>query len=139
MRAPPSRRPRDRLARRAACRSEKKALQARDEIRAACAGSKGKAEFMQLDLASFSSVRAFAAAFQKKGLPLHVLVNNAGVMQHARLLTEDGNEMTLQANYLGHALLTNMLLPALKASAAKGGARIVNISSSMHWVRRRPA
>lgn len=88
---------------------------------------------MQLDLASFKSVRAFAAAFKKKGLPLHVLVNNAGVMQHARLLTEDGNEMTLQANYLGHWLLTNLLMPALKA--ANGGARIVNISSSMHWVR----
>jgi NAD(P)-dependent dehydrogenase (short-subunit alcohol dehydrogenase family) len=133
---------RARLARlaRTACRSEKKALEARDEIARLCPRSKGKAEFMQIDLSSFKSVHAFAASFKAKGLPLHVLVNNAGVMQHERLLTEDGNEMTLQANYLGHFLLTNLLLAELKATAKKGGgARIVNISSSMHWVRARAA
>jgi NAD(P)-dependent dehydrogenase (short-subunit alcohol dehydrogenase family) len=128
--------------RRAACRTEKKALEARESILSLCPGAKGSlVEFMQLDLASFKSVRAFAAAFKARKLPLHVLVNNAGVMQHERLLTSDGNEMTLQANYLGHFLLTDLLLGCLKDTASRGGqgARIVNISSSMHWVRARPA
>jgi len=114
-----------------ACRSEKKALEARDLILSQCTGSKGCAEFLQLDLCSFASVRAFAKAFKAKSLPLHVLVNNAGVMQSERKLTADGNEMTMQANYLGHFLLTNLLLDRLKETP--GGARIVNISSSMHW------
>lgn len=47
-----------------------------------CAGSDGKEvklEFMHLDLASLSSAKAFAVAFQEKNLPLHILINNAGV------------------------------------------------------------
>lgn len=86
---------------------------------------------MQLDLCSFDSVRRFVDCFTHKNLPLHVLVNNAGVMQYERALTPDGHEVTFQANYLGHFLLTNLLLETLKATAE--GARIINISSAMHW------
>ena len=47
-----------------------------------CSGNDGKQvrlEFMHLDLASLSSAKAFAVAFQEKNLPLHILINNAGI------------------------------------------------------------
>jgi NAD(P)-dependent dehydrogenase (short-subunit alcohol dehydrogenase family) len=58
-----------------------------------------------------------------------VLVNNAGTVLADRVVTRDGFEKTLAVNYLAPFLLTNLLLPALRASPA---ARIVNVSSSAH-------
>jgi len=87
-------------------------------------------ETMVLDLASLKSIRSFADEFKSKGLPLHVLVNNAGVMAiPQRQVTEDGFEMQMGTNHLGHFLLTNLLLDVIKASAP---ARIVNLSSAGH-------
>jgi NAD(P)-dependent dehydrogenase (short-subunit alcohol dehydrogenase family) len=84
---------------------------------------------MQLDLASLESVRAFAAAFAANFSRLDVLVANAGVMTRKRELTADGLEMNFGVNHVGHFLLTELLLPLLKASAAS---RIVVVSSNMH-------
>ncbi|PRP85403.1 hypothetical protein PROFUN_06949 [Planoprotostelium fungivorum] len=87
-------------------------------------------EFLQLDLASFASVRDFAKAFHEKNLPLHILVNNAGVMAlPQRQTTKDGLEMQMGINHFGHFLLTNLLLDDLKKSAPS---RIVNVSSEGH-------
>lgn len=83
-----------------------------------------------LDLASLDSVRTFANDFQHKFSRLDVLVNNAGIYSSKRVLTKDGFESTFQVNYLGHFLLTNLLLGQLKASAPS---RIVNVSSAAHW------
>jgi NAD(P)-dependent dehydrogenase (short-subunit alcohol dehydrogenase family) len=76
---------------------------------------------MELDLSSLQSVRRFAAAWERRGLPLHCLVNNAGVfaMGAARQATPDGFEAHLGTNHLGHFLLTLLLLPSLRAAAAK--------------------
>jgi NAD(P)-dependent dehydrogenase (short-subunit alcohol dehydrogenase family) len=60
---------------------------------------------------------------------LDVLVNNVGAVFSKRQESVDGIELTLQVNYLGHFLLTNLLLDMLKASAPS---RIVNISSGVH-------
>jgi NAD(P)-dependent dehydrogenase (short-subunit alcohol dehydrogenase family) len=84
---------------------------------------------LQLDLASLASVRAFAAAFAEKFSRLHVLVENAGVSTGTRKLTADGFEMDFGVNHLGHFFLTDLLLPALEASAPS---RIVVVSSSVH-------
>jgi NAD(P)-dependent dehydrogenase (short-subunit alcohol dehydrogenase family) len=84
--------------------------------------------FLPLDLASLSSVRACATAFAALNLPLHLLVNNAGVAG-ARGLTLDGFEMTFGVNHLGHFLLTQLLLPHLIAAAP---ARVVTVSSRAH-------
>jgi len=82
---------------------------------------------MKLDLCDFSSVREFARAFKDLQIPLHILINNAGVMNVPKFeKTKDGYETTLQANHLGHFLLTNLLLEVIKSSAPS---RIVNISS----------
>uniref|UniRef100_A0A7S3EB72 Protochlorophyllide reductase n=1 Tax=Rhodosorus marinus TaxID=101924 RepID=A0A7S3EB72_9RHOD len=85
-----------------------------------------KVEFMQLDLANSDSIRSFANAFIEKRLPLHLLVNNAGIAIVPHSKTVDGYEVTLGTNHLGTYLLTNLLLDTLKKSAP---ARVVTVSS----------
>jgi len=84
-----------------------------------------------LDLSSFASVRQFVAAFQEKGYPLHLLINNAGGAFPGKQpsFTVDGFEMTFGTNHLGHFLLTNLLLDDLKRSAP---ARVITVSSRLH-------
>ena len=80
-----------------------------------------------LDLADLDSVRAFARSWSG---PLHLLVNNAGVMALPELhLSAQGWEMQLATNHLGHFALAAGLRPAL---AAAGNARVVSVSSSAH-------
>jgi NAD(P)-dependent dehydrogenase (short-subunit alcohol dehydrogenase family) len=83
-----------------------------------------------LDLADLSTVRAFAAQWSG---PLHLLVNNAGVMAIPRRETTDGFEMQLGTNHLGHFALTGLLLPHLQRTGVAGAAtRIVTVSSGAH-------
>lgn len=97
----------------------------------AAASVGGKVEAMALDLASLASVRAFADAFKAKGLPLHGLINNAGVygVEGPRKTTVDGFEAHFGTNHLGHFLLTNLLLDTLVRSAPS---RVVTLSSGLH-------
>jgi len=87
-----------------------------------------EAIFLPLDLASFASIRECAQFFLKLNLPLHLLVNNAGVAG-LRGLTKDGFEMTFGINHLGHFLLTQLLLDKMQSS---GLSRIVTVSSRAH-------
>ena len=80
----------------------------------------------QLDLARRSSVESFVGDWSG---PLHILVNNAGVMASPRRYTVDGWELQLGTNHLGHFVLTTGLRSAL---AAAQGARVVSVSSSAH-------
>ncbi|XP_075395419.1 polyprenol dehydrogenase-like [Tenrec ecaudatus] len=94
-----------------------------------------KVEFIFCDLASLASIRNFVQQFKAKGLPLHVLVNNAGVMMVPERTTADGFEEHFGLNYLGHFLLTNLLLDTLRASGSPGqAARVVTVSSATHYV-----
>jgi len=86
-------------------------------------------QIMRLDLNSLKSVVEFAKEYKSKESRLDILVNNAGVMMQPRLMTEDGHEQLWQANYLGHFLLTVLLLDLIKQSAPS---RIVNVSSNGH-------
>ena len=79
-----------------------------------------------LDLAKRTSVEAFVADWSG---PLHLLVNNAGVMASPRIYTPDGWELQFGTNHMGHFILTTGLRPAL---AAAGGARVVSVSSAGH-------
>lgn len=86
-----------------------------------------KVSTLALDLADLHSVRQFTAAWTG---PLHILVNNAGVMALTELnRTGDGRELQFGTNYVGHFALTHGLHAAL---AAAEGARIVSVSSTGH-------
>ena len=110
-----------------ACRRVDEGKARADEIRQEHPNA--KIEVRQLDLGSLSSVRSFAEAFLADHEALHGLLNNAGVMNTPAGKTEDGFETQLGINHLGHFLLTELLLPALKAGAPS---RIVNVSSCFH-------
>uniref|UniRef100_A0A3B4WQ61 Dehydrogenase/reductase (SDR family) X-linked n=1 Tax=Seriola lalandi dorsalis TaxID=1841481 RepID=A0A3B4WQ61_SERLL len=91
-------------------------------------------EFIFMDLTSLKSVQQFVEMFRARGLPLHVLVNNAGTMMVPEMRTVDGFEFHFALNYLGHFLLTNSLLDILKRSGRQGSrSRIVNVSSATHY------
>jgi NAD(P)-dependent dehydrogenase (short-subunit alcohol dehydrogenase family) len=85
------------------------------------------------DLASLADVRRLAADIRIRHERLHVLVNNAGAYNTTRSTTRDGFETTFGVNHLAHFLLTQELLPLLRASAP---ARIINVSSSAHRIGR---
>jgi len=97
-------------------------------VRRICAATPGAhAELRPLDLASLDEVRRFASHWDG---PLHLLVNNAGILpplQRAR--TADGHELALGIALLGHFALTGLLLPALRRS---GGARVVGVTSLVY-------
>lgn len=95
----------------------------------------GTIEFIPLDLMKLSSVKSFGQAILEKQIPIHALINNAGIMFGERHETEDGFESQLATNYIGHFLLTHILLPVLeRTGTADEPARIVNVSSSAHFL-----
>ncbi|CAI0447525.1 unnamed protein product [Linum tenue] len=94
---------------------------------------------LELDLSSFASVASFCRRFLSLGLPLHILINNAGIFSHGLEFSEDKIEMTFATNYLGHFLLTELLLEKMEETARESGmhGRIINLSSAIHsWVKR---
>lgn len=112
-----------------ACRRPAEGESRKAEILAAHPAS--HIEVRKLDLADLSSVRTFAAGVLQAHPKLFALVNNAGVMNTPKSRTADGFEMQIGVNHLGHFLLTNLLLDALKRGAPS---RIVNVSSCFHDV-----
>jgi len=109
-----------------ACRDLQKAEEAAKEI---SAETKNKVTTLKLDLASLSSVRIAAKELIAQQPKIHILINNAGVMVCPKWQTEDGFEMQLGVNHLGHFLWTMLLLDTIKQSAP---ARIINLSSVAH-------
>ncbi|KAJ0427446.1 putative very-long-chain 3-oxoacyl-CoA reductase [Helianthus annuus] len=93
-----------------------------------------KVDVMELDLSSLASVRTFAADYCSSGLPLNILINNAGVMAPPFTLSKDKIELQFATNHLGHFLLTNLLLETMKNTSRehKKEGRIVNVSSMGH-------
>ena len=98
-----------------------------DEIHATTKTS-NKAFFLPLQLDDLNSVRECAALFLAHQLPLHLLVNNAGLAGR-KGQTRQGFEMAFGVNHLGHFLLTQLLLDTLKASAP---AKVVTVASRAH-------
>ncbi|XP_068602000.1 dehydrogenase/reductase SDR family member 13-like [Brachionichthys hirsutus] len=108
-----------------ACRSKERAEAAAFDIRRESGNN--SVMFMQLDLASFKSVRSFAETFLKSEPRLDILINNAGVASPG--CTADGFGMALGVNHLGHFLLTGLLLERLQRS---GAGRVVTVASRLH-------
>jgi NAD(P)-dependent dehydrogenase (short-subunit alcohol dehydrogenase family) len=84
-----------------------------------------------MDLTDPASIDGFASAFLSTGKPLHILVNNAGIMWVPLRRDSRGNESQLSTNHLGHFQLTARLWPALKNA---GRARVVTVSSFGHQI-----
>ncbi|KAF3005259.1 hypothetical protein E8E14_005746 [Neopestalotiopsis sp. 37M] len=117
-----------------AARSQEKAdtviRELRDSIPEAC-----PITFLSLDLSSFSSVKAAAAAFLRQETRLDILMNNAGIMMTPEGLTEDGYEVQFGTNVMGPALFTLLLLPLLQQTAKLNPqTRVVNLSSASEKV-----
>ncbi len=109
-----------------ACRSTERGEKAAEEIRRR---SKNQNVVVRpLDLASFASIRTFVHSVVNEEKQLDVLVNNAGVFMLPLRRTKDGVEMHFGVNYLGHFLLTNLLLDRLKQAPS---ARIVNVAADI--------
>jgi Dehydrogenases with different specificities (related to short-chain alcohol dehydrogenases) len=109
-----------------ACRSMEKARNAKKEIKEKVGTA--DLEIMELDLASLKSVRSFVENFKQRHDSLDILCNNAGLMALPRRETEDGFEMQLGVNHLGHFALTAQLIDMIIDSSG----RIVNQSSMAH-------
>ena len=88
-------------------------------------------DYMVADLASLRQVRQLAETFRRRYSSLDVLINNAGAFLPLRTVTEDGNEMMFQVNYLSSFLLTNLLLEELHKSEQ---GRVINLSSSVYAI-----
>lgn len=108
-----------------AARNEQKGKAAADAVKACGSGT---VDLVLLDLANLSSIRAAAAQVASDFGPLDALIDNAGIMQTPKQKTEDGFEMQLGTNHLGHFLFAGLLYPRVRE--AKG--RIVTVSSIAH-------
>ncbi|MFJ4844295.1 MULTISPECIES: SDR family oxidoreductase [unclassified Streptomyces] len=104
------------------------------EIRHSVPGA--KVSLRVLDLASLDSVAALGDTLRQEGRPLHILVNNAGVMvPPARQATAEGHELQFGTNHLGHFALVGHLLPLLRAGRARVTSQvsIAARSGSINW------
>ncbi|PON89656.1 Short-chain dehydrogenase/reductase [Trema orientale] len=90
-------------------------------------------EVMELDLLSLSSVRQFAIEWDQHSKPLHILINNAGILRmgERQQFSKDGIEQHFQVNHVAPALLTLLLLPSMLKAATW---RVVSVNSvAHHW------
>ena len=110
-----------------ACRDAGKTTGVLNEI-AHRSGGTARAEFIALDLGDLDSVRQCAQAFNARQLPLHLLVNNAGLAGQ-KGFTKSGFELAFGVCHVGHFLLTRLLLDRLKQAAPS---RVVVVASRAH-------
>ncbi|XP_029984735.1 retinol dehydrogenase 14b [Sphaeramia orbicularis] len=112
-----------------ACRDQGSAEQAAQDIKKQAGPEQGEVVIKHLDLASLRSVRKFCEEINAEESKIDILVNNAGIFRCPYTKTEDGFEMQLGVNHLGHFLLTHLLLDLLKRSTPS---RIVVVSSKLY-------
>jgi NAD(P)-dependent dehydrogenase (short-subunit alcohol dehydrogenase family) len=102
-----------------------------EKARAACAGVTGETVPLALELTDFPSVVACAQAVRALGVPLDIIVCNAGVMALPKLEQAYGLEKQFVTNHLGHFLLVNRLVDLVQA--APQGRVVVVSSSALKW------
>ena len=108
------------------CRNVTAATALAQELRQAAPD--GQVDAVPCDLADLASVRAAAAAVLTRYPRIDRLINNAGIVSTRHRFSVDGHELTFATNHLGPFLLTRLLLPALAPAA-----RIINVSSKVHY------
>ncbi|KAF9199779.1 hypothetical protein BGZ49_010063 [Haplosporangium sp. Z 27] len=117
-----------------ACRSEERTLDAIEKAKQEIKEKYPQApapnlEFLELDLNDMNKCKKAANEFLNKGLPLHILVNNSGIMTTPFALSADGIEQQFAVNHMGHFVFTMTLLDRIKESQPS---RIVVLSSHSH-------
>ena len=110
-----------------ACRNLEKANNAIEKIKSQAPNT--DLEAIQIDLSKLSSIDDFVENYLKKYDQLDLLINNAGVMMPPYTVTEDGFELQLAANHLGHFKLTGLLLDTIEKTS---NSRVVSLSSNAH-------
>ncbi|WP_131768162.1 oxidoreductase [Candidatus Protofrankia californiensis] len=110
-----------------AVRNEARGEEALEKLRVG--QPEARLEVRRLDLSDLDSVSTFAKGVIADGIPVDVLVNNAGIMMPPRSLTAQGFEVQFGVNHLAHFALTGLLLDVL---AAGSGGRVVTVSSALH-------
>ncbi|KAH7176216.1 hypothetical protein EDB81DRAFT_674828 [Dactylonectria macrodidyma] len=116
-----------------AARNEEKAKSAIEEVKGLAPSI--SVRFLQLDLASFDSIKAAARTFRNNVSRLDILLLNAGVMGGAPGITEKGYEKHWGVNHMGHALLLKLLQPLLLQTATQkpgSDVRVISLSSTAH-------
>ncbi|MDY6918711.1 MAG: oxidoreductase [Pseudomonadota bacterium] len=116
-----------------ACRDAKRAESARQEILSQLPSAQITVEL--IDTGSLDSVRHFATNFQQAHSRLDLLINNAGIMITPYFQTADGFEGQLGVNYLGHFLLTGLLLPMLTATPGSRVVSLYSLAADWHGVQ----
>ncbi|XP_074280325.1 uncharacterized protein LOC141605450 [Silene latifolia] len=107
------------------CRSKERGEAALSKIQSATGNQNVYLEIC--DLSSVNEIKTLAAKFSSKGIPVHVLVNNAGIMEDKRTLTPDGFEMNFAVNVLGTYTITQSMLPLLEKAAPDS--RVITVAS----------
>uniref|UniRef100_A0A1J3E3M4 Dehydrogenase/reductase SDR family member 12 n=1 Tax=Noccaea caerulescens TaxID=107243 RepID=A0A1J3E3M4_NOCCA len=79
------------------------------------------------DLSSVNEIKSFASSFASKDVPVHVLVNNAGLLENKRTTTPEGFELSFAVNVLGTYSMTELMLPLLEK--ASPDAKVITVSS----------
>ncbi|KAG5544741.1 hypothetical protein RHGRI_017249 [Rhododendron griersonianum] len=81
------------------------------------------------DLSSVNEIKSFTSRFTSKDVPIHVLVNNAGLLEHNRITTSEGtrHELNFAVNVLGTYTMTELMLPLLEKAAPDS--RVITVSS----------
>ncbi|KAL3845872.1 hypothetical protein ACJIZ3_003275 [Penstemon smallii] len=107
------------------CRNKERGETALSEIQSTTGNKNVHLEVC--DISSTSDIKSFASRFSSKDVPLHILVNNAGVLENSRLITSEGYEMNFAVNVVGTYAITELMLPLLEKAAPD--ARVITVSS----------
>ncbi|XP_047977807.1 dehydrogenase/reductase SDR family member 12-like [Salvia hispanica] len=107
------------------CRSKERGEAARSKIQSATGNQNVHLEIC--DVSRIGDVKTLASRFSVKDEPVHILVNNAGVLEQNRLTTSEGHEMNFAVNVLGTYTMTELMLPLLEKAAPD--ARVITVAS----------
>ncbi|KAG9946435.1 NAD(P)-binding protein, partial [Aureobasidium melanogenum] len=116
-----------------AARTSQRGNAAIEEIVSDVPSARGKIHYLEIDMASFASVKRASNLILAENDRLDILMNNAGLADTSSGLTTDGYEIQFGTNYMGPTLFTKLLLPLLQETAKQPNSdvRIINLSSEI--------
>ncbi|XP_057490374.1 uncharacterized protein LOC130776234 [Actinidia eriantha] len=107
------------------CRNKERGENARSKIQSVTGNQNVYLEVC--DLSSVNDIKSFTSRLSSKDVPINVLVNNAGLLEHNRVTTSEGYELNFAVNVLGTYTMTELMLPLLEKAAPD--ARVITVSS----------